>query len=289
MLIRAASVVTGGHFLSAGLIVSNVACVFGVGLFWRWVADRFSAPIAWRSVTVLLLFPDAFYLLGAYSESLFLAFSAGCLLASGRNRPLLAGLLATLAVLTRLQGLVLVVPMALDVWRNRRTLVTQPLSLLSLAAPIAALLAYQKLLTTRLGGASLVDTFQHKWHITLQAPWQTIWQYVTVIRSPQWHLIDSPKANYILLWDLLIGLLVLAVIVLSWRRLGVELTLYGLASWCFAMSRWYSTGRYMLAVLPFFIAVALWADGKRLRRVTVVSILLLVFLTAEFAQGNWVD
>ncbi len=289
LLVRGASFITAGHYLTAGLIVSNVACVIGVGLFWRWVADRFSTAVAWRSVAVLLLFPDSFYLLSAYSESLFLALSAGCLLASGRGHSLLAGVLATAAVLTRLQGLVLVVPMALDYWRNRQTVAARPLALLSLAAPIAALLAYQKLLTTRLGGSSLVDTFQHKWHITLQAPWQTIRQYVTVIRSPQWHLINSPKANYILLWDLLIGLIVLAVILLCWRRLGLELSLYGLASWCFAMSRWYSTGRYMLAVLPVFIAVALWADGKRLRRITMASILLLVFLTAEFAQGNWVD
>jgi hypothetical protein len=45
----------------------------------------------------------------------------------------------------------------------------------------------------------------------------------------------------------------------------------------------------MLAVLPFFIAVAIWADGRRLRRVTTASLILLVFFTSEFAQGNWVD
>jgi hypothetical protein len=179
--------------------------------------------------------------------------------------------------------------MVLDGWRNPKALPRPWIALLSPALPLVALLAYQKLLTASLGGPSLINTFQHKWNITLQAPWQTIWQYVTVIRSPQWHLINSPKANYILLWDLLIGLIVLAVIMLNWRRLGLELTIYGLASWCFALSRWYSTGRYMLAVLPFFIAVALWADGARLRRVTMVSIVLLVFFTAEFAQGSWVD
>src|SRR5262249_53784288 len=114
-------------------------------------------------------------------------------------------------------------------------------------------------------------------------------QYVSVIRSPRWHLIHSPDANYVMLWDLSIGLLVLAVLVLSARRLGLDLTLFGLAAWCFAMSRWYSTGRYMLAGLPFFVALGLWAEGRRLRWVVTCSLMLLVFFTSEFVQGSWVD
>jgi hypothetical protein len=289
LLVRVASIGTFGHSLSAALLVSNVACVVGVGLFWRWVAEEIDPSVAWRSVAVLLLYPDAFYLLGGYSESLFLALSAGCLLSTRRQEMLPAGVLATLATLTRLQGLVLLVPMALAIWRARRQPGVVWRGGLALALPVVALAAYQRILTTSLGGGDIVHAFQNRWHITLQTPWQTIWQYVTLIRSPQWHLIDSPKANYVMLWDLLIGVLVLGVLLLSARRLGLDMTLYGLAAWCFAMSRWYSTGRYMLAVLPFFVAVGLWAEGPRLRRMTTVSVLLLVFFTSEFAQGSWVD
>jgi Gpi18-like mannosyltransferase len=289
LAIKAIAIVTGGHYLTAALLVSNFACVMGTGIFWRWVADRFSEQVAWRAVAILLLFPDSFYLLGAYSESLFLLFSAGCLLASQRERPMLASGLAALASLTRLQGLVLLVPLAFGLWHRRRNASDLRIRVLGLALPPAALALYQKFLTSSTHGLGLVDTFQHTWHITLQPPWQTIWQYVTLIRSPQWHLINSPKANYVMLWDLIIGLIILAVLLLLWRRLGIELFVYGLASWCFALSRWYSTGRYMLAVLPFFIAVAIWADGKRLRPISMASMLFLVFLAAEFAQGNWVD
>ena len=289
LLVRVASVLTFGHFLSAALLVSNGACVIGVGLFWRWVAEETDLYVAWRSTALLLLCPDAFYLLGGYSESLFLALSAGCLLATRRHAIVGAGALAALASLTRLQGLVLLVPIALALWRQRRQPGTIWRGGVALVMPLASLLAYQRVLTARLGGADIVSTFQNRWHISLQAPWQTIWQYVTLIRSPQWHLIHSPKANYVMLWDLLIGLLVLGVLVLSARGLGLNMTLFGLAAWCFAMCRWYSTGRYMLAVLPFFVALGLWADGRRLRRVSMVSLLLLVFFTSEFAQGSWVD
>jgi hypothetical protein len=289
LLIRIASLITFGHMLTAALLVSNVACVIGVGLLWRWIAGLFGQRVAWRSVALLLLYPDAFYLLGGYSESLFLALSAGCLLALSRRAMTIAGLLAVLAVLTRLQGLVLLMPIALATWRGRHDPGVTWRGLAALLMPPAWLAVYQRVLMARLGGGDIVDTFQHRWHISLQAPWQTIWQYVSVIRSPRWHLIHSPDANYVMLWDLSIGLLVLAVLILSARRLGLDLTLFGLAAWCFAMSRWYSTGRYMLAVLPFFVALGLWAEGRRLRWVATCSLMLLVFFTSEFVQGSWVD
>ena len=61
-----------------------------------------------------------------------------------------------------------------------------------------------------------------------QTPWQTVWEYITVIRSPKWHLFHSPQYNYILLWYLLIALFALGVLLASWRRLGWELTLFGM-------------------------------------------------------------
>ncbi len=288
LLTRAIGFPLFGHYLTAALVVSNLACVPAIGLLWRWVADSFGDHVAWRTVAVLLLYPDSFYLLGAYSESLFLAFSAGALLAVRRDRFALAGLLSLLAVLTRLQGLVLIVPILLSLRRRRNpTLIVSGIA--AAAMPALGLLIYQRVLNTWLGGGVILDTFQQKWHIALLAPWQTVWQYVTVIRSPRWHLFHSPSANYVLLWDLTSALGILALLLLGARRIGLDLTLFGLAAWCFAMSRYLSTGRYMLAVLPAFIVAALWLDDTRLRRPALIALPLLLFFTAEFAQGNWID
>ncbi|MGH2388876.1 MAG: hypothetical protein ACRDIE_11800 [Chloroflexota bacterium] len=287
-LIRVVSAPLFGHYLTAGLVVSNLGCVLGIGLLWRWVADDFGERVAWRAVLVMLLYPDSFYLLGAYSESVFLAFCAGALLAVRRDRLVPAGVLALLAVLTRLQGLVLIVPLLLAL-RGRREPAALVRGMGAAALPALGLLVYQKVLSGWLGGGAILDTFQEKWHIALLAPWQTIQQYVTVIRSPRWHLIDSPTANYVLLWDLVAALTVLTVLLLGARRLGLDLTLFGIAAWCFALSRYLSTGRYMLAVLPAFIVAALWLDDTRLRRLAWFAIPLLFFFTAEFAQGSWLD
>ena len=210
------------------------------GLIWRWVAERYDGRVAWRTVALLLLFPDAFFLLGAYSEPTFLLLSAGTLLALGRGRWLLAGALATMATLTRLQGLVLVVPILCVAWPHRRELRTLATALLAAALPPLGSWLYQRLLFAALGGGDLLHTFRDQWNIPLQAPWQTIWRYVTVIRSPQWSMFHSHRYNYVMLWDLAIALAGLLVLALSWRRLGPATCLYGLAGWCFMMTRWYS-------------------------------------------------
>jgi hypothetical protein len=289
LAIRLVAVFTAGHFLTAALLVSNCACVGAMGLLWRWVAWRFDRALAWRTVTLLLLFPDSFFLFGAYSESLFLLLSAACLLAIRSDRLILAGALAALATLTRVQGLMLLAPLlfaAARCWRRPRERMGAALAVA--LAPVT-LLGYQKVLTARLGGGDVASTLRDRWHITLQPPWQTLRQYIDVIRSPRWHLFHSPEANYVMLWDLTIALLVLGVLCAGSRRLGAELTLLGLVSWTIALSRWYSTGRYMLAVIPFFIVVGMWARGSRMRWISTVSLVLLVFFTMEFAQGSWID
>jgi hypothetical protein len=288
LITRAVSLLLFGHYLTAALVVSNLSCVVALGLLWRWTADAFGEKTAWRAIVILLLYPDSFYLLGAYSESLFLAFSAGALLAVRRERYALAGFLSLLAVLTRLQGLVLIIPILMPIrhLKDPRPIAT---CLVAAAVPGIGLLVYQKVLNSWLGGGVILDTFQQKWHIALLAPWQTVKEYVTVIRSPQWHLIDSPTANYVLLWDLASALGILALLLFGARRIGLDLTVFGLAAWCFAMSRYLSTGRYMLAVLPAFIVAALWLDDTRLRRLVWIAVPVLFFFTAEFAQGSWID
>src|SRR5262249_1619471 len=78
-LIRVVAPVSG-TWLAAGLIVSNV-CLFAFLLvLWHLVERDWSASVARRVVLVYLLFPSAFFLSGAYSESLALLLSAGALL-----------------------------------------------------------------------------------------------------------------------------------------------------------------------------------------------------------------
>src|SRR5205823_10540865 len=61
--------------LLAGAIVSNLAGLVLLVVFYRLVAEDFDTKRAYRTVLYLSLFPTAFYLAAAYTESLFLCLS----------------------------------------------------------------------------------------------------------------------------------------------------------------------------------------------------------------------
>ena len=45
-----------------------------------------------------------------------------------------------------------------------------------------------------------------------------------------------------------------------------------------------------LGILPFFLALALWAETpRRFRWLSTASLALLVFFTSQFVQNSWID
>ncbi len=81
---------------------------------------------AWAAV-LMAVYPFASAYAMSYTESLFLLLTVSAFLAAERDRRTLAGILLALACLTRLQGLVLVVPLGLlmlrrTAWRPTRSL-----------------------------------------------------------------------------------------------------------------------------------------------------------------------
>lgn len=102
-----------------GVGISLTALPFALYFVYQ-IADRdWGERAARRTVLVLAFFPTAFFLNAAYTESLFLALSAGALWAvMVRKNLLLACALAGLATATRNVGVFLLVPLAYEWLRN---------------------------------------------------------------------------------------------------------------------------------------------------------------------------
>jgi len=75
-LIRAVSAVIGNAMLAA-LLVSNLALIGVLVMLYRLTETLFDTASARRTVAYLFLFPTGFFLLAAYTESLFLLFVVG--------------------------------------------------------------------------------------------------------------------------------------------------------------------------------------------------------------------
>ena len=144
LLMRVAQPLTGGNIAWAGLLVAALAAIAAFALLYR-LATRDTDPLtAGRTVAYLALFPTAFFLLSAYTESLFLALTLGAFWAARQRRWPLVILCAALAGLTRVQGALLGLPLAIEYlaatgWRWR------PFALGALPAQVRAWLAQRPL------------------------------------------------------------------------------------------------------------------------------------------------
>ena len=147
LVVRAVVALTPLRGYAAGLLVSAVAGCVAAALIYlvgREVLDRRAAvllPVLWgaQPISIVLSMP--------YSEPLFTAFAAGCLLALLRRHWLAAGLLCALAGATRATGLALVATLGVaallaalrrqDGWRPYAAAALAPLGVLGYFAFVA--------------------------------------------------------------------------------------------------------------------------------------------------------
>ena len=118
-LVGAVNAVVGAPVVAA-FLVASVASLFVAPLLYRLVSIDLGPRIGLWSAGLLLVFPTAYFLHIGYTESLFLALAFGSLYAARTERWWLAGLLAMLATLTRVNGLVLAPALAVEAWLQWR-------------------------------------------------------------------------------------------------------------------------------------------------------------------------
>jgi hypothetical protein len=158
LLIRGLQELTGLGDALAALAVSNLATLAALFGLYVLARDRWSELHAWRGVLYLVLSPYAFVLALGYSESIFLALASWLFVASDRRREGPAALLGLLAGLTRVNGAVLMLPLAIVAWR-RRTVG----SVIAALAPGIGLAIHMAWLQHEVGDAIAFVHVQDRW------------------------------------------------------------------------------------------------------------------------------
>lgn len=289
LLIRAASFSLGGNLMLAALVVSNICFVGLLIVLYRLVEERWDDGVARRAVLLLCVFPTASFLLGAYTESLFMLLAVCCFLAVAHDSPLLAGVLAFLAALARAQGAVLAFPLLWLALRRRRS--GRPSARYWLAGVAPALAACVFPLYVRLvaHGGFVATTFRDQWNMSINPPWVTLYGYWSALAGHHWQIFSYPSGNWVDLLNILLALGTLALVIPSRRMLDTPLWLYGLATWVISLSLHQSTARYLLTVFPAIIVLAARAPGRWTSRLAVlVGAPLMVFVGAEFVMWSFV-
>ena len=246
-----------------------------------------------RAAFYLLVFPTGFFLAQVYTEAFFLALSLGCLALLDSRRPLLAGIAAVGATLTRPVGVLLAVPIAMTFIgmlrrgedaagdaRNPRAMAGWVVAVL---LPVAAYLVWS---FSPLGQA--FSTVQREYFgqqpLAFEAAW-TNWMEAL----HDWDALLPETRLYYVLELAAVGLALVASVwaLRRWPAIGV----FSLAVVLIPLTTGapQSMVRYVLAAPAIFLLLA--ALGERTvfdRAWTLVSVLLLAMLTALFSFDFWV-
>lgn len=285
LVTRLGSVLTLGDVAVAGVLVSNLAFVAALAVLYRLAMNHLDHHRAVRSLAFVALAPGAVAFAMAYSDSLFLLLAAGAVLAAEQRRWWLMALLYALACLTRLQGLVLAVPLAILIaesnggwrsmaaWRTPRLLwlAAGPLGFGAFAAYLGATFGYP------LG------------MLHAQEAWSNIGRPETGNTTP---VLDRFDPIVLLLVGVLAFYLFLFVFMrpdrmpVAHRALAVAMLGITFVSMFVNTTLLQSLGRYMAVIWPFSWVLAN-RRGRTFELVGVAAIgaLFVVFAVLNFTQA----
>jgi hypothetical protein len=311
LLIRGLAGLFGGPLsqpaLSAwGPLVSLLALPFALYFVYRIAEDGWGERAARVAVLTLALFPTSFFFNAAYTESLFLALSAGSLWAVRVRRDLLlACLLAGLATATRNVGVFLLVPLAYEWLGNAREYRWRGVYLALAPSGLALYAAY---LWWRFGDPLLFYTQQSRWGREATGPLDTLLGALTrggqgiaglfsprIWADPSLGRVADALASANNAYNLIFLGLALALLVAGLKVLPPDLSAYSLLlilpPTLFGTPQGPLMGlpRYVLVAFPLFIVLgALLGDRRPLTVVWLAAsaasslVLCALFVTWRF-------
>jgi Gpi18-like mannosyltransferase len=278
------------RFIGLALVAWAGAAVAAI-LLWRLTCDASDEQTATRAVLILLLGPYSLFLMASYSEGLFLALAIGAWLAGRNERWWLAGTLAAVAALVRINSLFLaagLVVMYLLSCRARGQSWLRPRGTVLLLAPLATF-GYIAWLHSRTG--SWMTWFQAQrmgWKRHTVTPWASL--HNSIHRA----IIDSdPAVRYQAWMEIVFAAALLAIIVrLAQKRLWPEFTYLTCTAFSLLTSTYYlSVPRQVLICFPAIMIVAARPSRPMLRRAWLglgaISLVVLAVNTTTFLTDNW--
>jgi len=107
------------YFYTA-MVLSIIFFIGALYFTYKLFSENYNKKIAQISILLLLSFPTAFYFGAVYSESLLLLLTVLTFWFTKKDKFLLAGLFAALASATKIQGAILFIFLAVELWKKYR-------------------------------------------------------------------------------------------------------------------------------------------------------------------------
>jgi hypothetical protein len=290
-----------GSDVVAGVLISAVSFLTGLWLLHRLTELELGRRAADATVLLLAFAPVSLFFSAMYTESLFLALSVGAIYAARRDRPGVAGVLAALASVTRVTGVLLIVPIAIWELRRYRRLRAE---LSWLLLPPMALVAFLAYMQQRGYGWLAPFHNQHAHHFggplaTVAAAVRAAGHGLSATFAGQRPIAPTLNGALAPGFDslVLLAVLVLAVaaLVVCFRRLPVEYGVFAILALLVSIASQTrlqpleGVDRYTLTIFPLWMAAGAWLSARRaVRPVLVLGAALLAFYSFEFATWAFI-
>lgn len=301
-LVRITGWLAADRYIWAGILLSALFFLAALVLLHRLVRLDFHPEDAGRSVFYIAAFPMAFFFWAIYSESLFLFLAVGALLAARTHHWWLAAIAVSFAVWTRSLGLLLVLPVAWEMWlayhpplpadpRAMPPARPSPWNITSLLLPFVSLAAFVWWAALIFGDALAPIKAQTDWNRHFSWPWQTIaGAFTQALQTPFEYQPENQSWTYL---AALMFALVVGVLALRWLRGSYSIYLWtGILFPLFSATPrnpLLSYPRFLIVLFPAFIVLALIGRNRYANQlITWLSILLLALYTIRFVNWYWV-
>lgn len=277
LFMRTVAPLAAGNYILAGWIVSALCLAGALAVFYRLLQQFHPEIDPQQTIFYLLIFPASFTLNAVYAESLFLLLSLLTFYFALRGRFTLAGIFGGLAALTRINGILLFVPVVWEYFRRHgRSGLRQRSFLAVFLVPLG--------------------TFLFFLHHYLR--FGNFFMYLKVQKQFGRSLFHIPSDHFIFLshpavtnfiFDLIFFAFAMMCTWLVFKRGWISYGLYLLASLLLivATGTLVGVGRYSMVLFPIFIALATIKSRQFERVYTLGSVLLLGLNITLFVNWYW--
>jgi len=284
-----------GNYLVAGLIISNVAFLFGLLFFYKLVEHQYNRVVAHRAIFYVSIFPTAIFFSAVYTEALFFALTVASFYYIREHKWLAAGIFGGLAAFTRVEGILLFVPYVIEVFTPtaagswKHPLAGRARSIRVVAGGVAIVLGlalYMLILWVLRGDPLYFSGVQAHWNRHLAPPWVSLWHSIALLFTS--HTPQTVAGQAI---ELAFTALMIAVMIAGFQRLRPSFSAYMALSILVPLctSSLMSMPRFALVLFPMFTVLALWGAKSWVHNLIIAfSLPLLGLFTVLFANWYWV-
>jgi len=280
----------------AALIVSNIFFIFGMVLFYLLTKELFSEKMSKDTIFYLIFFPSSFFFVAGYTESIFLFLSLAVFIFLRKKKWLLAGIFCFLATMTRVQGLILTVPILYELileyknYGDFKKFIFNSIS--SVYAPFSyGLFSLYVYFGLRYGWPW--NRLSENWHLHFEFPWVGLIENIQLLLGKPIEYDFTPDLVKFL--NLFIAILAILILFKLRKKIPASISIF---SWIMLFvaigkvddnNQLGSVIRYVLTIFPIFWGLAILNKQKYLKLIYfVISIVLQIILLVYFYWWYWV-